>query len=258
MRMCRFTRLLTIGLLLVLLVSHGVYAGTLSFVSPDRWVHVAHVYDGDTFRTDDGEKVRIVGINAPEVAHDGEPGQPLGKRASARLKALVLDRKVRLQTDAQQHDVYGRLLAHVYLRDGTWINGLLVREGLAHVYIFPPNFAHAVTLLQDEDQARAHHLGIWATRRFRVLTAVEVSRAQAGQFRVVEGTVTWVQKNGLGFHLGRLHVDIPRAYHRYFPGRLHLAAGERVRVRGVLRVGGHHRLYLALHSPFSLTLVSKR
>ncbi len=258
MRMRRLTRLLPVGLLLAILASHAAYAGTLSVVSPDRWVHVAHVYDGDTFRTDGGEKVRLVGINAPEVAHDDEPGQPLGKRAGARLRGLVLDREVRLMTDAQQHDIYGRLLAHVYLRDGTWINGLLVREGLAHVYIFPPNFAHAVSLLHEEDTARARHLGIWATGRFRVLAAAEVSHAQAGQFRIVEGTVTHVHKNGLGFRLGRLHVDIPRAYRRYFPGRLHLMEGERVRVRGVLRVGRHRRLYLALHSPFSLALISKR
>jgi endonuclease YncB( thermonuclease family) len=249
-------RLLATGLLLAVLAAHHAHAGTLSVVGPDRWAHVAYVYDGDTIRTDDGEKVRLLGINAPEVAHGDEPGQPLGEAAGKRLKALVLDREVRLQTDEDKHDVYGRLLAHVYLRDGTWIDGLLVKEGLAHVYIFPPNFRHAEALLHAEDVARGRRLGIWATGRFRVLAAAEVDRSQAGQFRVVEGAVSSVHRNGLGFRLGRLNISIPRAYRRYFPARLRLARGMRVRVRGTVRVSGGRHLYLALHSPFNLSIIS--
>jgi micrococcal nuclease len=249
-------RLLAAGLLLATLASYHADAGTLSIVSPDQWVHVAYVYDGDTLRTDDGEKVRLLGINAPEVAHGNEPGQPLGEAAGKRLKALVLGREVRLQTDKDHRDIYGRLLAHVYLRDGTWIDGLLVKEGLAHVYIFPPNFRHANALLHDEDAARASRLGIWATKRFRVLAAAEVSTAEAGQFRVVEGTVTSVHRNSLGFRLGHLNISIPRAYRRYFPHRLRLARGARVRVRGTVRISGGRHLYLALHSPFNLSIIS--
>jgi micrococcal nuclease len=248
-------RRLIAGLLLAVLASHGAYAGTLSIVGPDQWVHVAYVYDGDTLRTDDGEKVRLLGINAPEVAHGDEPGQPLGEEAGKRLRELVLGREVRLQTDEVHHDVYGRLLAHVYLRDGTWIDGLLVKEGLAHVYTFPPNFLHTAQLLADEDEARAHHRGIWVTERFRVLAATEVSAANAGQFRIVEGVVTHMQRNGLGFRLGRLHISIPRAYRRYFPARLRLAPITRVRVRGTVRIAGKNRLYLALHSPFNLSII---
>ena len=249
-------RLLAIALLLSAAIPHASVAGTLSIVGPDQWAHVAYVYDGDTLRTDDGEKVRLLGINAPEVAHDNEPGQPLGEEAGNRLRALVLGQEVRLQTDEVHRDVYGRLLAHVYLRDGTWIDGLLVKEGLAHVYLFPPNFLHADALLREEDTARSSRLGIWATGRFRVLAATEVSRAEAGQFRVVEGTVTRMQRNGLVFRMARLNVSIPRAYRRYFSGRLALAAGTRVRVRGTVRVSGKNRLYLALHSPFNLSIIS--
>ena len=216
---------------------------------------MAYVYDGDTFRTDDGTRVRLLGINAPEVAHHDAPGQPLGEKASLRLRALIGGREVRLQTDAVRHDVYGRLLAHVYRRDGTWIDGELVSEGLAHVYIFPPNFRHAAALLKDEDTARAQKLGIWAVPRFQVLTAAEVTRSHVGQFRVIEGRIDHVAKSGLGFRMGRLHVSIPRAYRRYFPGRLNLAAGSHVRVRGVLRLSDRGWLYLALHSPFELSKI---
>lgn len=247
------TRLLAAGLLLALQLPLGATAGTLSVVPSPRWVHVAHVYDGDTFRTREGTRVRLLGINAPEVAHGDEPGQVLGEKAGRRLKALIGGKEVRLVTDAVHHDVYGRLLAHVYRRDGTWIDGLLVKEGLAHVYIFPPNFLHAAELLKDEDAARAQGLGIWATKRFRVLAAAEVGRGLAGQFRLVEGRVEHVSRGGLAFRMGRLHVSVPRAYRRYFPARLGLSAGERVRVRGVLRISRGGQLYLALHSPFSIS-----
>ena len=249
------TRLFAAGLLLAALIPLGANAGTLSIVPSARWVHVAYVYDGDTFRTSEGTHVRLLGINAPEVAHHDKPGQPYGQRARQRLMALIGNREVRLETDTVQHDVYGRLLAHVYRRDGTWIEGKLVTEGLAHVYIFPPNFRHAAALLKDEDAARRQRLGIWTSPRFRVLTAAEVSRNEIGQFRLIEGRITHVARNALAFRMGRLHVSIPHAYRRYFPRRLHVSAGERVRVRGVLRISGHGRLYLALHSPFALSKI---
>jgi endonuclease YncB( thermonuclease family) len=249
------TRLFAAGLLLAPLMPVGAGAGTLSIIPSPRWVHVAEVYDGDTFRTDGGVRVRLLGINAPEVAHHDAPGQPLGEEASRRLKALIGGRQVRLETDAVRHDAYGRLLAHVYRRDGTWIDGALVSEGLAHVYIFPPNFRHATVLLKDEDAAREQRLGIWATARFRVLAVAEADRRHVGQFRVIEGRVDHVERNGLGFRMGGLFVSVPRAYRRYFPARLRLTAGERVRVRGVLRLSERGRLFLALHSPFDLSKI---
>ncbi len=247
--MSRF-RLLIVGLLLTAAPLHTVFAGTLSVVGPDRWAHVAYVYG-----VDDGTRVRLLGTNAPDVAHHDAPGQPLGEKAGRRMRDLILGREARLQTDEVHHDAYGRLLAHIYRRDGTWIDGVLVSEWLAHVYIFPPNFRHAAALLKDEDKARAQKLGIWAVPRFQVLTAAEVTRSLVGQFRVIEGRVDHVAKNGLAFRMGRLHVSIPRAYRRYFPRRLNLATGSHVRVRGVLRLSDRGRLYLALHSPFELTKI---
>lgn len=245
------------ALLLAALAPQAAIGGTLSIVPSPRWVHVAYVDDGDTFRTDGGTRVRLLGINAPEVAHRDSPGQPYGRRARRRLRALIGGRTVRLETDRVHRDVYGRLLAHVYRRDGTWIEAVLVREGLAHAYIFPPNFRHAEALLRQEQQARRRKLGIWTASRFRVLSADEVSARQAGQFRLIEGHITHVASHGLAFRLGRLHVSIPRAYRRYFPQGLHLSAGEAVRVRGVLRISNRGRLYLALHSSFALSKIMR-
>lgn len=228
-------------------------AGTLSLVTQSRWAKVVYVYDGDTFRTGRGEKVRLLGINAPEVAHNTEPGQVFGRQARTRLTQLLQGKTVRLRADRDTRDNYGRLLAQVWLRDGSWINALLLREGLAHVYTFAPNFHWAEALLEAEAVARKARKGIWSSKRFRVLKAAEVSRRHVGQFRVVEGKVDSPQP--AVFRLGKLRVSIPRKYRIYFDPMPVFRAGQRVVVRGTIRTSSGGRLYLALHSPFDLEII---
>jgi len=228
-------------------------AGTLSLVTQSRWVEVAYVYDGDTFRTVRGEKVRLLGINTPEVAHNTEPGQAFGKQARKRLVQLLQGETVRLRMDRDARDNYGRLLAQVWLRDGTWINALLLREGLAHVYTFAPNFHWTSALLEAETIARQAKKGIWSGERFRVLKAAEVSRRHIGQFRIVAGKVS--QPQAAAFRLGKLHVSIPRKYRIYFDPLPRFRAGQPVRVRGTIRTSSGGKLYLALHSPFDLEII---
>jgi len=93
-----------------------------------RWVA-----DGDTIVLTDGERVRYAGINAPEIAHDGEPGEPYGDEARAFNKKLVLGRWLNLELAEESRDHYGRLLAYVFLEDGTFVNGELVQQGYAHL-----------------------------------------------------------------------------------------------------------------------------
>ncbi len=226
-------------------------AGTLSVVGRDVWVKVARVYDGDTFRSTDGEKIRLLGINAPEIAHGTEPGQPLGQRAKAALIRLVAGRVVRLKQDVVRRDTYGRLLAQVYLRDGRWVNGLLVGAGYAFVYTFPPNLRWAPALLLLEKTAREKRLGIWSSRRFRVLPATHIGRQHIGQFRLVAGTVSHPAADGFGFRLDGLRISVPRKYQTYFDPPPGLRAGQHVIVRGTIRTAAS-RLYLALHSPYDL------
>jgi len=248
----RFQLLACMGLVCVLSIAPPAYAGgTFSVVGRDIWVRVARVYDGDTFRSTDGRKIRLLGINAPEIAHGTEPGQPLGRRARAALIRLAAGRAVRLKQDVVRRDTYGRLLAQVYLQDGRWINGLLVSAGLAFVYTFPPNLRWAPALLRLEKTAREKGLGIWASRRFRVLPAARVGRQHIGQFRLVAGTVSHPAAHSFGFRLDRLRISVPHKYRTYFdpPPRLH--TGQHVIVRGTIRTAAS-RLYLALHSPFDL------
>ena len=128
------TKLNLLLLILLLTLAGAADAGSLSIVGQSRWVQVSKVFDGDTFRTTRGEKVRLLGINTPEIAHDRRPSQPFGIEAKRHLKQLISGKTVRLQLDRDRKDNYGRTLAQVYLRDGRSINEQMVRDGLAHVY----------------------------------------------------------------------------------------------------------------------------
>lgn len=103
---------------------------------------VARVIDGDTIKLSNGDRVRYIGINTPETKHPRKGVEYFGPEASAFNKKLVGGKKVRLEFDVQRRDRYGRLLAYVYLLDGTFVNLELVRQGFAQVSTFPPNVKH--------------------------------------------------------------------------------------------------------------------
>ncbi len=227
-------------------------AGTFSVIGATRWVQVAYIFDGDTFATATGERIRLLGINAPEVTHGSEPGQVMGNAATRGLKSLIAGKIVRLGFDVQRRDMYGRTLAQIWLRDGTWVNGEMVRLALAHVYTFTPNLHWAEKLLKLERPARKQHLGIWNTKRFSVIPADQVKKSDIGQFHVVTGKVNRVNRNGVGFRLAKLNISIPRKYRLWFHFPLRLRTGQRVTVHGFIRAGHSGSLYLALHSPFDL------
>jgi endonuclease YncB( thermonuclease family) len=242
---------LGIILLLTMLMTGNAQAGTLSIVETDKWVRVEKVFDGDTFRTTQGEKVRLLGINAPEITHGTEPGEPMGRRAATLLRQLILGRTVRLKTDVIRRDAYTRLLAQVYLRDGTWINARMVKDGMAYVYTFVPNVRWAKELITYEKEARKQRVGIWNTNRFRILSANEVKTRHVGQFRLIQGRVLDVQKNGYGFRMGKLYVTVPRVYRQYFESGLNIRRGMSVLVHGTIRAH-EGKWFLALHSPTDL------
>jgi len=137
-------------------------------------VRVVNVYDGDTFKIESGEKVRLLGIDTPEL-HESKKmlrdasrsGQDIatikamGFRASAFVKPLILNKTVRLEFDIEKRDKYGRLLAYVYLDDGTFLNKKIIESGYAVPLTIPPNIKHADEFKMLFKQARARKSGLW-------------------------------------------------------------------------------------------------
>lgn len=236
---------------LLLLSATGAQAGTLSIIGQSRWVSVAYIFDGDTFRTRSGERIRLLGINTPEVAHNDQREQAYAREAKRRLTQLIMGKSVQLQLDREKRDKYGRTLAQVYLRDGRWVNNILVTEGLAHVYTFAPNFHWADALLRTEQAARRDMRGLWKSTRFRILDASNVTSRHIGQFHLVRGYVDAVQT--WRFRLGtKLTVSVPRKSRRWFTPADLPHKGQKVIMRGVIRTSTTGHLYLALHSPFDM------
>ncbi len=110
-----------------------------------------------------GQRVRLIGIDAPESVKPGSPVECYGPEASARLHQLLPDRtSVLLEYDVERRDRYDRVLAYVWLPDPpTLVNLVLVREGFARAYDFPPNSAHRAAFATAETQASAAERGLW-------------------------------------------------------------------------------------------------
>jgi len=122
---------------------------------------VTRVVDGDTVHLDTGERVRLVGIDTPELEKEGRPAEFLAHKAKAELARMTQGKKIRLEYDQLRYDHYGRLLAYLFLPDGTFVNAEMVRQGWARVYLIPPNLRFKEELVQAQRQALETRHGIW-------------------------------------------------------------------------------------------------
>jgi micrococcal nuclease len=115
--------------------------------------------DGDTLWLSGIGKVRLIGVDTPEVYGDDEC---YGRRASAFVEQTVpLGSTVGYRLGVEERDRYGRALAYVYLDGGRFLNLLLVRRGFAQVLTVPPNVEFAERFTRAARRARAAGRGLW-------------------------------------------------------------------------------------------------
>ncbi len=126
---------------------------------------VERAVDGDTVVLVGGDRVRYIGVDTPELHHPKKPVQAYARQAYEFNRDLVTGKRVRLEFDVEQRDKYNRLLAYVFLEDGTFVNAELVRQGYARIMTIPPNVKYHDTFLTLERQARERGVGLWADRR---------------------------------------------------------------------------------------------
>lgn len=148
----------------VLLLAAGGCAGA----APTGTARVERVIDGDTIVVRIGrstERVRLIGIDAPEVAKRGEPGECFGDEATRILADLAPPGgSVVLERDAEARDVYGRLLAYVSVQAGdgsVLVNRELLVRGAARILRIAPNTARADEFDAVAAAARASGAGLW-------------------------------------------------------------------------------------------------
>jgi len=198
---------------------------------------VDHIYDGDSVRLHDGRRLRLIGINAPELGRDGRRDEPFALQARKRLEALIREANgvVMLRKGPKSRDRHRRHLVYLFTPDGEDLGEVLLREGLAVVIALPPNIDHLPCYTQAETLARQSHQGLW--RRPPTVSASSLSALDKG-FRLVSGRVSRV---GSGRHSVWLTLDavlsvrIDRRDLDLFPALLKEAReGRRLEVRGWL------------------------
>jgi len=131
---------------------------TVSFCISDASgkTRIIKIIDGDTVEAEDGSRIRLIGINAPEY------GKRCYEEATNKLKDLILFEKVKLERDVSNTDKYDRLLRYVYLGE-IFVNLEMVKRGYAYADVIEPNVKYANELKEAELYAKTRHLGcLWS------------------------------------------------------------------------------------------------
>lgn len=146
---------------IVSLIFLSLIFGACGESAAQTWHTVRWVNDGDTVVLATGQRVRYIGLNAPEIAHEDQKAQPHGYQAKSFNRELVLSGKIRLEYDTERFDRYGRLLAYVFLDDGTLLNTRLLQAGLAFYLHHKPNLKYNQSLLKAQQEAMELKKGMW-------------------------------------------------------------------------------------------------
>lgn len=139
---------------------------------------LVYVIDGDTIIVKlNGRKrhLRLIGIDTPEskpndkAMRDSKRSKVdvnkitrLGRYSTDYVRTIITPgEKLRLEYDVEAHDKYDRILAYVFLPDGSMLNEKIVANGYASLMTIPPNVKYASRFQAAFDHARAQRLGLW-------------------------------------------------------------------------------------------------
>ena len=128
---------------------------------------VVSVVDGDTLKVSINgaiETIRLIGINTPETVDPRKPVECFGKEASTKAKSVLTGKNVLIETDVSQgeRDKYDRLLAYVFLENGTNFNKMMISEGYAYEYTYNAPYKYQSEFKTAEANARNNKIGLWA------------------------------------------------------------------------------------------------
>lgn len=244
--------------LLACSLSQPALAGCAADRIDDR-ARVSVVQDGDTLLLADGRRLRLIGINTPELERDGRAAEAGAIAARERLRQLVFGsgRQLQLRFDRDRQDRYGRLLAHAFLDDGRNVTELLLAEGVGAHIVVPPNAWLAECYRAAGVAARSQRRGVWALASHQPRPVQELTLRSEG-FQVVRGRVTHIGHSAEHLWInfdGNFALRVARSDLTYFQGfDFDGLAGAEVVVHGWLyaRKG---QLRMALRHPSALQVV---
>lgn len=228
----------------------------------DNRARVKAVYDGDTVLLENGEKIRLIGVNTPEKARHGRPAEPGAEQATRRLRQLLREQGniLKLRFDTEKMDKYDRLLAHAFLDNGQSVTAWLLQQGLGVRIGIPPNLWNQSCYRQAEQLARQAKRGLW--RPSGPLGKLPLSKnlpARTKGFRIVEGRVLNVSKSRKSVWLnlsGRLSLRIAKSDMLYFRNRPPQSYIKKyVLVRGWIHPGKQGSLLMRLRHPTDIEIL---
>ena len=220
---------------------------------------VKWVYDGDTLLLKDGRKIRLIGINTPEVAHHKQKGQRYGREATEKLRELLkgVNNKVRLERGKQARDRYKRELAHVFLPDGTDISEWMLQQGWATLMVFPPNTRYINNYRKAERSAQLKKRHIWRQKTHQIQKPRQLKRAYRGYVRlkstiksikITKNNIILALDKKILIKLGKQNLNY---FNSYNPKKL---LHQEVIISGFLQKYRGKRM-IRLRHPVQLTLV---
>ncbi len=218
---------------------------------------VKWVYDGDTVLLTDKRKIRIIGIDTPETLHHKQKGQAYGAKAREALREKLKQNnyKIKLLYGGEKKDKYSRVLAHIFLNDGTNISSWLLQQGYAKTLAIPPNVEFAECYKNVEKTAQQKSLNIWKLKRNRLYTTDSISPKTKGYIRL-NGVVKnhKIYKNSLvlileSHHKKPIQVTIKNKNLRYFESvNFDKLAGKSIIISGMLKNKKNKRIIQLNHS----------
>jgi micrococcal nuclease len=225
-------------------------------------VTLTSVHDGDTLRLKDGRRVRVIGINAPEEASQGRPAEALAASAT-QFARRFLGREISLVYGREGKDRYGRILAHVYSKEGRNLAAAMLQEGLAFPVAVPPNLAVADCFAARANEAQRAGKGVWNHRAWRAAD-VKSLKTDATGFQRIRGKITKISGNrDIWLEMdGAVVLKIAAADRGYFAQQQWSAwRGRTIEVQGwVVRRPeavrkGFKPLQLQIRTPYAVTLL---
>lgn len=254
------------GLASILLISELSLAQNFSGACPtshyDESVVAKSVHDGDTIRLEDGRKIRLIGINTPELARGKKAEQAFAGNARDQLKQLIAssNQQIKLVYGKERLDRYQRTLAHLFLPDGQNLQVVLLQHGLATAIAYPPNVAFSDCYRQVEQIAKCKLLGIWSDDDYATKNSADLKPESKG-FHIVSGQVERVSESSKGIWLfmeGGLMIgirtpDLPN----FDRNELKSLPNQKITVRGWLypkkKTKKGVKFYMRLRHPSALT-----
>lgn len=209
-------------------------AQVLKFDPGVSYYEVDKVFDGDTLLLSNGQKVRFLGVNTPEVAGRNKSAEIGGSEAKAWLKQRLEHKKVSLQGDVEKEDKYQRQLAYVFSEDKQNINLELVRLGLATVNIYPPNLKYVDALLEAQRSAEQAGLGVWGYTEYAPQSFQLINEDNYRGWKRLTGRVSGLKKTAKYSYLqfsDRFALQIDNHFSSLFP-ELESYVGKNLEARG--------------------------